>query len=96
MAGDHLVVGSDGGAGSGQFCANLAGVCRGTNQVWSMDFMSDSLVDGRSFRTSNALDDYNREGLGIEVDQSLPTTGGDQDAGTDFRMVRKTRSDALR
>ena len=42
------------------------------NQVWSMDFMSDSLIDGRSFRTFNVLDDYNREGLGIEVDQSLP------------------------
>jgi len=43
------------------------------NQVWSMDFMSDSLIDGRSFRTFNVLDDYNREGLGIEVDQSLPS-----------------------
>lgn len=43
------------------------------NQVWSIDFMSDSLVDGRSFRTFNVLDDYNREGLGIEVDQSLPS-----------------------
>jgi putative transposase len=43
------------------------------NQVWSIDFMSDSLVDGRSLRTFNVLDDYNREGLGIEVDQSLPS-----------------------
>ena len=43
------------------------------NQVWSMDFMSDSLLDGRSFRTFKVLDDYNREGLGIEVDQSLPS-----------------------
>ena len=43
------------------------------NQVWSIDFMSDSLADGRSFRTFNVLDDYNREGLGIEVDQSLPS-----------------------
>jgi putative transposase len=43
------------------------------NQVWSIEFMSDSLVDGRSFRTFNVLDDYNREGLGIEVDQSLPS-----------------------
>ena len=42
------------------------------NQVWSIDFMSDSLIDGRSLRTFNVLDDYNREGLGIEVDQSLP------------------------
>lgn len=43
------------------------------NQIWSMDFMSDSLDDGRRFRTFNVLDDYNREGLGIEVDFSLPS-----------------------
>src|SRR5690554_1354076 len=44
------------------------------NQVWSMDFMSDSLADGRSFRTFNVLDDYNREGLAIEADLSLPSS----------------------
>ena len=37
-----------------------------------MDFMADQLADGRSFRTLNVLDDFNREGLGIEVDFSLP------------------------
>ncbi len=42
------------------------------NQTWSMDFMADQLVDGRSFRTLNVIDDFNREGLGIEVDFSLP------------------------
>jgi len=42
------------------------------NQTWSMDFMADQLADGRSFRTLNILDDFNREGLGIEVDFSLP------------------------
>jgi putative transposase len=42
------------------------------NQVWSMDFMSDQLVSGKTFRTFNVIDDYNREGLGIEVDLSLP------------------------
>jgi len=44
------------------------------NQVWSMDFMSDALNDGRQFRTFNVLDDFNREGLGIDVDFSLPST----------------------
>ncbi len=34
--------------------------------------MADQLADGRSFRTLNVLDDFNREGLGIEVDFSLP------------------------
>jgi putative transposase len=37
-----------------------------------MDFMVDQLADGRKFRTLNVLDDFNREGLGIEVDFSLP------------------------
>tara|TARA_R110000751_G_scaffold271365_8_gene371626 strand:+ start:5651 stop:6109 length:459 start_codon:yes stop_codon:yes gene_type:complete len=37
-----------------------------------MDFMADQLADGRSFRTLNVIDDFNREGLGIEVDFSLP------------------------
>jgi len=44
------------------------------NQVWSMDFMSDILTDGRHFRPFNVLDDYNREALGIEVDLSLPSS----------------------
>ena len=43
------------------------------NQVWSMDFMHDQLSDGRSFRLFNVLDDFNREGLAIEVDLSLPS-----------------------
>ncbi|ORU92527.1 MAG: transposase [Cycloclasticus sp. symbiont of Bathymodiolus heckerae] len=43
------------------------------NQVWSMDFMSDTLNDGRSIRTFNVIDDFNREGLGIDVDLSLPS-----------------------
>ena len=43
------------------------------NEVWSMDFMHDQLVDGRSIRTLNVIDDFNREALGIEVDFSLPS-----------------------
>lgn len=38
------------------------------NDTWSMDFMADQRTNGRSFRTCNVLDDFNREGLGIEVD----------------------------
>ena len=31
------------------------------------------LSNGRSFRLFNVLDDYNREGLGIKLDFSLPS-----------------------
>jgi len=48
-------------------------VPRAPNHVWSMDFMSDQLASGKTFRTFNVVDDYNREGLGIEVDVSLPS-----------------------
>ncbi len=41
------------------------------NKSWSMDFMSDSMVGGRKFRTFNVMDDCTREALAIEVDTSL-------------------------
>lgn len=43
------------------------------NQMWSLDFMSDGLTDGRKFRLLNIIDDFNRESLAIEVDTSLPS-----------------------
>ena len=39
---------------------------------WSMDFMVDTLADGRGFRTLNIVDDFTRECVAIEVDRSLP------------------------
>jgi ribosomal protein L13 len=42
------------------------------NQVWSMDFVHDSLWNGRSFRLLNILDDYNRQVLHVEEATSLP------------------------
>lgn len=42
------------------------------NMTWSMDFMADRVGDRRAFWLLNVLDDFNREGLGIEVDFSLP------------------------
>ena len=42
------------------------------NQRWGMDFVSDSLADGRSFRALGIVDHYTRECPVIEVDLSLP------------------------
>lgn len=39
--------------------------------VWSADFMLDALACGRSFRTFNLADDFNREAIHIEVDTSI-------------------------
>jgi len=43
------------------------------NEVWSIDFMADSLDDGRKIRVFNVLDDYNREALTTTVGLSFPS-----------------------
>lgn len=42
--------------------------------TWAMDFMRNTIYDGRVFHTMNVLHEGNRESLGIEVDTSLPCT----------------------
>lgn len=42
------------------------------NAVWALDFMHDTLYNGRRFRTLNVLDEGVREALGIEIGTSLP------------------------
>lgn len=44
------------------------------NAEWSMDFMSDTLYQGRRFRTLNILDEGVREALAIVIDTSIPGT----------------------
>jgi putative transposase len=41
------------------------------NQVWSLDFVSDQLTDGRRFRALTVLDIYTRESLAIETGSGL-------------------------
>jgi putative transposase len=43
------------------------------NQTWALDFMRDTLYDGRVFRTLNVLDQGNREALAIEIGFSVPS-----------------------
>ena len=43
----------------------------GPDQRWSMDFVTDALVDGRKFRSLTIVDDFTRECPAIEVDTSL-------------------------
>lgn len=42
-------------------------------EVWSMDFMSDSLTTGRRFRVFNIIDDYNRQALCTPPEFSMPS-----------------------
>lgn len=41
------------------------------NQRWSLDFVSDTLVDGRRFRILCVIDDFSRECLAAVVENSL-------------------------
>jgi putative transposase len=51
-------------------CGKIA-VASAPNEVWSMDFTSDRLSSGRSFRTLNVIDIFTRRCLHIEADTSL-------------------------
>ena len=52
---------------------------QGKNQRWSLDFVSDALVDSRRFRILAVVDDFTRECLALVVDSSL----------SGFRVVRE-------
>ena len=41
------------------------------NTLWSMDFVSDALFDGRRLRALTVVDAYTREALVIEVDSGI-------------------------
>ena len=42
-----------------------------SNHIWSMDFMSDALCDGRKLKVFPVVDQYNRKCHRIEVDTSI-------------------------
>jgi putative transposase len=41
-------------------------------EAWSMDFMSDALMNARKIRVLNIIDDFNRESILQEVQHSYP------------------------
>lgn len=43
-----------------------------SNDTWSMDFVSDTLISGRKFRVLNVMDDFTREALAVEPRHSYP------------------------
>ena len=49
------------------------GTATEVNQVWALDFMRDTLYDGRPFRTLNVMDEGNREALLVECGTSIPS-----------------------
>lgn len=58
---------------SGQRLAAAATAVIGrANQRWAMDFVSDTLAKGRTFRVLTIIDEYTRECLALEADTSLP------------------------
>lgn len=44
----------------------------GPNTTWSIDFVSDRLQSGRTFRVLNIIDDCDRVAVGQEISMSMP------------------------
>jgi putative transposase len=62
---------------------------RGPNQRWSLDFLSDTLSDGRRFRILAIVDDFTRECLCLVADTSL--SGGRVARELDLVIARRGR-----
>jgi putative transposase len=62
---------------------------RAADEVWSLDFVSDQLVDGTKFRALTVVDIYTRESLAIEVGQRL---GGEHVVTVLNRLVAGRRA----
>ena len=56
------------------------------NACWSMDFLVDSLFNGHRFRALTIVDNYSRECLAIEADQSMT---GSEVAAVIERLVKE-------
>ena len=63
------------------------------DERWSMDFMRDTLADGRPYRIWTLVDDATREAPLVMVDRSLPATRVVE--ALDFLLLVRGRPDAI-
>jgi putative transposase len=68
---ERLVVRKRGGRKRALGTRAPAAVPQGRNQRWSLDFVSDTFMDGRRFRILAVVDDFTRECLALVADTSL-------------------------
>jgi putative transposase len=66
-----------------------------TNQIWTMDFIHDSLWSGTRYRALAVIDHWSRESLSIEVDVSH-RRAGKEGAGAIAHKPRATGGNSHR
>lgn len=71
---ERLVVRKRGGRKRALGTRAAIAIPQGVNQRWSLDFVSDALIDGRRFRVLAIVDDFTRECLTLVADTSLSGT----------------------
>jgi putative transposase len=68
---EHLQVRRRGGRKRALGVRAPLAVPQGPDQRWSLDFLSDAMIDGRRFRILAIVDDFTRECLALVADTSL-------------------------
>ena len=66
------------------------------NERWCMDFVQDSLIDGRKFRALTVVDVFTRECLAVHADSSLSGSQGGNDPRWRGQAARPCRPDHRR
>lgn len=72
---EGLAVRSKGKKRRSQAPRSIREALSGPNERWSMDFVSDTLSNGRRFRCLTIMDEFSRECLAIHVAHSIPAAG---------------------
>jgi putative transposase len=67
----------------------------GPNQRWSLDFVSDALIDGRCFRILAVVDDFRLKALVLVADTSLSGQRVARELNQIIAERRKLRNECL-